>query len=780
MLDSIIITGILLLLAAGGLAVGLAKLLLRKSIFFKIVAVLTFPIMNAVFMGFLIGIWGFEHAVWIVPWGVFLILAGYFMAARVVQRPLNEMIKKVESLSEGNLNFVIDKKFLKGNTETARVMRRLAGLAGSFEGIAAFAEQVGKGNLNVEYRLLGENDTLGKAMLGMRANLLKAEEEMEKSRRSGEQRNWATQGLAKFAEILRKDNDNLETLSYNIIVNLVKYVGANQGGLFIMNEDEQVLEMKACFAFDRKKFADMRIPPGEGLVGACYWEGDMIYMTDIPKTYINITSGLGDSTPTALVICPMKVNDEIYGVIELASFKEFEPHQLEFVQKVCESIASTIGAVKVNIRTNALLEQSRFQAEEMANQEEELRQNMEEMQATQEEMYRREAELNETLEQMREVQSRMEAVGNNLPNGVMFRIIRYKNNPETMCMDYVSAQWEKITGLTHESVKRDMKPFRALVHPDDNQPLTDAIVESISSGTFSVEIRIKRNDSYRWLRIVAHTHSDEKRLMWDGIMTDVTARKEAEKKFIAEKNLMEAVGNNLPNGVIYRLVRDNNNAGKMYMDYVSAQWESITGLKPETVREDMSPFFASVHPDDLQPLIDATEESITTRALSMEIRFRYGDSYRWLRIIAHPHSDEKRKIWDGIITDITARKKSERFFEEKVHWYESLLDAFYETPISVTDMDKKVTFLNKAALDILGKTREEVIGRHCGDVWDVDICKDHRCGIECMKRGEGKSVFHVGDQTFTTFASYIKDLNGNNIGHIEVVSNITEETRKSN
>ena len=69
--------------------------------------------------------------------------------------------------------------------------------------------------------------------------------------------------------------------------------------------------------------------------------------------------------------------------------------------------------------------------------------------------------------------------------------------------------------------------------------------------------------------------------------------------------------------------------------------------------------------------------------------------------------------------------------------------------------------------------------KYCGDVWNVDICKDHRCGIECMKRGEGKSVFHVGDQIFTTFASYIKDLNGDNIGHIEVVSNITEETRKS-
>ena len=170
------------------------------------------------------------------------------------------------------------------------------------------------------------------------------------------------------------------------------------------HEEERVLEMKACYAFDRNKFIEKQIRPGEGLVGTCYLEGELIYLTDIPDQYISITSGLGDANPRALLICPLKVNDQKFGVIELASFHPFEPYQLEFVQKVSESIAATISTVNVNIRTNLLLEQTKLQAEEMANTEEELRQNMEEMQATQEEARRREIELQDMLARLQEAQ----------------------------------------------------------------------------------------------------------------------------------------------------------------------------------------------------------------------------------------------------------------------------------------------------------------------------------------------------------------------------------------
>ena len=96
-------------------------------------------------------------------------------------------------------------------------------------------------------------------------------------------------------------------------------------------EENRVLEMKACYAFDRKKFTEKQVCPGEGLVGTCYPKGEPIYMTEIPDEYITITSGLGDANPRALLICPLKVNDEIFGVIELASFQPLEAYQLDSV-----------------------------------------------------------------------------------------------------------------------------------------------------------------------------------------------------------------------------------------------------------------------------------------------------------------------------------------------------------------------------------------------------------------------------------------------------------------
>jgi len=523
MSNTVIITTILIGLLVGALAVGIQWLKYKKSIVFSIAAIMVFPIIIGCATGLFLGARGVVHFWWGGPLVVIVTTIALEIVGKMLKKPLNEMVHTVKSLSEGDVDVVFDEKLHESKHELSLVMRQLAKLTESLRNIAAFANHVGKGELNSEYTLLGEKDDLGKAMLDMRANLQEAEAEKEVRHQEDERRSWITQGMAKFADLLRANNDNIEELCHSIVSNLVKYIRANQAGIFILNDDDgqnPVLELKACYAYERRKYLEKTINLGEGLVGTCFLERQSIYMTHLPKDYIHITSGLGDDTPRALLIVPLKVNEEVYGIIEIAAFTEFEPHVREFVEKVSESIASTIGSVKVNIRTNKLLEISKVQAEEMANQEEELRQNMEEMQATQEEMRRREAEL---------------------------------------------------------------------------------------------QIVLKKSQN------------------------------------------------------------------------------------------------------------------------------------------------------------------SEKEFREKTHWYEALLDAFEETPISVTDMNKKITFLNKAALSILGTTKEATMGRYCGDVWNVDICKDNRCGIEFLKCGKGKSVFHVGDNIFTTKASYIKDSEGNNIGHIEVVDNVTED-----
>jgi PAS domain S-box-containing protein len=257
-----------------------------------------------------------------------------------------------------------------------------------------YTDLLSEGNLEGEISFDGEEDKLGTSLHNLKNFLINRREQEETRIREDEIRNWSTHGVALFNDILRMDNSNLEKLCLNIIRNIIQYLSANQGGIFLIDKEEEstYLDLVAAYAFDRQKFLKKRIGIGEGLAGTCAMEKKTILLSRIPQDYMEITSGLGGAKPSCLLIVPLKKDEEVLGVLEIASFNPFKPHEVEFVEKVAESIASALITVRLHLQTSQYLERFQQQAEEMKAQDEELRQNIEELQATHEQMERMKAE----------------------------------------------------------------------------------------------------------------------------------------------------------------------------------------------------------------------------------------------------------------------------------------------------------------------------------------------------------------------------------------------------
>ncbi len=323
---------------------------------------------------------------------------------RIIARRIEELRDFIEPLKVGKIpDTNIEAKYFK---EIIKISNIISRVVLSLKEASAFAAEIGKGNFSFNYAPVSDSDELGNSLILLRDNLQKAKEEEEKRKEEDKIREWVNIGIAKFSDVLRQSNKDIHELSSLIIKDLVHYLDANQGGMFIVNDEaneKKFVELVASYAYskERKKKKDFLF--GEGLIGTCAVERATIYMTEIPEDYISITSGLGGANPRSLLIVPLKFEENVLGVLEIASFNKLEKYQIEFVEKIAESIASTISIAKINERTVNLLDRAKVEAEQRSLKEEELRQNLEELEATQERAGQREIELTNLISAINEV-----------------------------------------------------------------------------------------------------------------------------------------------------------------------------------------------------------------------------------------------------------------------------------------------------------------------------------------------------------------------------------------
>ncbi|TRX54301.1 PAS domain S-box protein [Fulvivirga sp. M361] len=319
---------------------------------------------------------------------------------RIIVPPVRKVAQFLTEFAAGQFP---DIKLRESQDEIGTMGKEINKLKTNLELSTNFANAMGKGNFEMDFEA---KDALGQSLLGMRDSL-KVSYEQEQSRK------FLSEGLAQINNVLRKQTKSLEEFGDNLLYSIIKYLNLQIGAFYVANEDndETILEMKACYAYDRKKFIKTTVRSGEGIVGQAFNERAHIFLANVPESYIKIRSGLGDTPPGSVYCTPLIHNDVVVGVLEFASVKPMTDLGKEFIEGAAEVIASDLSAQKINNETKRLLDDSQKRTQQMQSQEEELRQNMEELQATQEAITRSESRTQAILENIQDGIITLDATG---------------------------------------------------------------------------------------------------------------------------------------------------------------------------------------------------------------------------------------------------------------------------------------------------------------------------------------------------------------------------------
>ena len=298
--------------------------------------------------------------------------------------------KVLEDLRASNIKYLFNPGEMQVDSEKDAIKVSIENLRKA----STFVKNVANGNYTLLWEgLTDDNVHLNKETLV--GELLKMQNQIKAATDAEQKRTWANEGLNLLGSILQKET-NQDLMADKFLSELVKYLKANQGALFVVDDsisENPKLKLRSTYAYNRKKFISKDIFPGEGIAGQAWLEKETIYLREIPGDYVKITSGLGEAPPNNVLIVPLKDDKgNIQGILELASFKIFLQEEISFVERIAETLAITLSSAKGLQQTNNLLRDTQLLTEQMRAQEEEMKQNMEELTATQEEMVRKQLE----------------------------------------------------------------------------------------------------------------------------------------------------------------------------------------------------------------------------------------------------------------------------------------------------------------------------------------------------------------------------------------------------
>jgi signal transduction histidine kinase/HAMP domain-containing protein len=258
-------------------------------------------------------------------------------------------------------------------------VNQLAGnLTTQVRAIAEVSTAVTQGDLtrSIKVEAQGEVAELKDNINQMIANL------RETTQRNAEQ-DWLKTSLARISGMLQGQRD-LATVTQLLMSEVTPTVNAQHGAFFLAEPGQggtTELKLAASYGYTPQRGGmPSTFHIGEGLVGQAAFERKTIALADAPPGYIKVGSGLGDAAAAGVLVMPVLFEDQVLGVIELASIRPFSEVNRDFLDQLTETIGVVLNTIRANMRTEELLAQSQGLTQELQKQSEELRETNDELQ----------------------------------------------------------------------------------------------------------------------------------------------------------------------------------------------------------------------------------------------------------------------------------------------------------------------------------------------------------------------------------------------------------------
>jgi PAS domain S-box-containing protein len=308
---------------------------------------------------------------------------------------------------------------------------------------------------------------------------------------------------------------------------------------------------------------------------------------------------------------------------------------------------------------------------------------------------------------LQEQEARLRGLANSIP-GVVYQFVA--EDEGSSYYRFVSEHTEEVLGISsapdgfHE---RFLDRVPASHRAETREATTRAIREETP---LRIEIPFDRPDGERiWLLCTSTPARQGEHLVFDGVMLDITDRKEIEHALREQETRLRGLANSIPGVVFQFYVRPDGTYGN---HFVSEHAETVLGISstPDTFYERAVEHIPPAHRDRFRRSIEEAVEH--EEPWQVEVPFDRPDGTRiWLLGTSTPERREDELVYNGVLLNITEQKRAEQRLREERDRFATLFHNL-PTPVVHGEPDEegrlRARSVNAAFESVFGVTEEEV------------------------------------------------------------------------